>query len=296
MIFWEQVMKCYRRLSMVLFFVCFGSLATPSKSVSPLFWQLQYQGKTSYAFGSIHLGEKAMYPLPEKVMAGFESSDKLAVEIDLAKLNQSTIMQLTQHYGIDVKRPLKSWLTTDVQKQYQQYCQQRQLSCERFASFKPWLVSMTLMSVNFMQSGFNAELGIDKFFVTKASDKKPIVALETIDQQLALLSNLSKRIQQELLVQSMLSEIVDLKDMMNGWYRGDEAKLITLFTKTSDSELKQVFTQKMLVERNIAMVDKLMAELKTGSSMFIVVGTAHLIGDSNMLQLMRQQGVKISKL
>ncbi|NQZ13184.1 MAG: hypothetical protein HRT35_39070, partial [Algicola sp.] len=40
-------------------------VATPKKSVSPLFWQLDYQGTTAFAFGSIHLGEPDMYPLPD---------------------------------------------------------------------------------------------------------------------------------------------------------------------------------------------------------------------------------------
>ncbi len=299
-----------RNWSFLLLFCCFYSfalaaapsnvttsdiVATPKKSVSPLFWQLDYQGTKAFAFGSIHLGEPDMYPLPAHVMEGFKASDTLAVEVNLDEIKQSDMTALTLRHGIDKKRPLSSWLSSETQKQYRQYCQKTGLPCERFARFKPWLVSVTIMSVNFQKSGFDAELGIDKYFIAQAKGKKPIISLETAEQQLGLLANLSDDIQQELLVQSMETENSSIKEMLNSWYQGDESHLIELFGKIHDKGLEKVFHEQILVKRNVDMVDKLMVLLKAKKQVFLVVGTAHLVGPDNMLDLLRKEGVKVTK-
>ena len=299
-----------RYWSFLLLFCCFYSFAEavvpsnvaaadiveiPKKSVSPLFWQLDYQGSTAFAFGSIHLGEPDMYPLPEYVMLGFKASDTLVVEVNLDEIKQSDMTALTLRHGIDKKRPLSSWLSSATQKQYHQYCQKSGLPCEQFMRFKPWLVGVTIMSMNFQQSGYDAELGIDKYFINQAKGKKPIISLETAEQQLGLLANLPDDMQQELLVQSMQTENSSIKDMINSWYQGNESHLIELFGKIHDKGLEKLFHEQILVKRNVDMVDKLMVLLKAGKRVFLVVGTAHLVGPENMLDLLRKQGVTVTK-
>ena len=64
-------------LTFVLFFlfIFVGSFQTladdhqSTKKISPLFWQLEFNGVKSYALGSIHLGNPSMYPLPAAIMS-----------------------------------------------------------------------------------------------------------------------------------------------------------------------------------------------------------------------------------
>lgn len=290
----------FNRIVLICLLVVSGSVLAgvqpASKSVSPLFWQLDYQGKTSYAFGSIHLGEKHMYPLPQPIMAGFKASEALVVEVDLAKIKPADMSAMTMRYGVDDKRPLSSWLNPSTKKQYHQYCNKQQLPCDRFATFKPWLVGVTLMSISFSQSGFDSELGIDKFFIQRSKGKKPIIALESAEQQLGLLSGLSGEIQQELLVQSMQSDNAMMLELINSWYSGDEHKLIELFGQVHDKGLEKVFREQFLVQRNKTMVEKLMPQLKAGKQLFVVVGTAHLVGPDNMLALLKRRGVTVTQV
>jgi uncharacterized protein YbaP (TraB family) len=280
---------------LVIAVFCPWSMAqAPSKSISPLFWQLDYKGQTSYAFGSIHLGEKAMYPLPKAVMAGFNASDALAVEVNLAEVDQSKMTKLILRFGVDQQRPLAKWLNPPLQKQYAKYCDTHLLPCERFKSFKPWLVSLTLMNFTFAQSGFDAELGIDKFFINKAGDKKPIIALESAELQLGIFAGLPMKIQRELLAQSMTTDVTEMRAMLKNWTIGDMSKLIELFSKTSDEAIEKVFYEQLLVKRNVQMVEKLMTQFNTGKSLFVVVGTAHFVGERNMLALLQDKDVKVT--
>ncbi|MFT5161759.1 MAG: hypothetical protein ACI9FJ_000325 [Alteromonadaceae bacterium] len=68
-------------------------------------------------------------------------------------------------------------------KMYAQYCKANGIPCERFERFKPWLVSVTLASISFMESGFDPGLGIDKFFIELAGGKKALIELETAESQ-----------------------------------------------------------------------------------------------------------------
>lgn len=282
----------------VLLLVLFPSIAfaTPaSKSVAPLFWQLDYKGKTSYAFGSIHLADKATYPLPQNVMKSFAASDALVVEIDLNQVSPQKMAAMSGKYGVDPKRPLNSYLTKDLAKEYDQYCQTKRLPCEQFSAFQPWFVSLTLMSLDFMASGLTADLGIDKYFLNQAKDKKPVIELETMEQQLSLFSSLPDKLQLELLAQSLQDNTQHIHALINSWHTGDEKSLIELFEQTSDEKLEQAFKEKMLFKRNRQMTTKLIELLKSGQKLFVVVGTAHFIGEQNILQLLEKQGVKVTK-
>lgn len=289
-------MKIFIKILILVILVCSGSTSAKSvsKSVSPLFWQLEYQDKISFAFGSIHLAEKASYPLPEAVMNGFNRAEALVVEVNLNNISASNMNALIGKYGVDPNKPLSSYFTQDIAKKYDVFCQTKQLPCEQFSRFKPWLVSLTFMSMQAMRSGLNAELGIDRYFLGLNKDKKPVIELETAQSQLALFNSLNDRLQLELLLQSMTTDKFELQTLIEHWYKGDEAALIKLFNKTTDSELEEVFFEALLFKRNRQMSEKLVSLLKTGRSLFVVIGTGHLVGRQSVLELLQKQGVKVT--
>lgn len=292
----KTMLAKFKLLILIIIFIPIEGLSqTVSKSKSPLFWQLEYQGKTSYAFGSIHLGEKQSYPLPNVVMQGFAKSDALVVEVDLNAVAPGTMNALIGKYGVDPKRPLTSYLNDELSKQYQGHCQENQLPCAQFGAFKPWLVSVTLTAMQSAQAGFLPQYGIDKYFLQQAGKDKPIIQLEDAELQLKMFSGLSDKLQLELLSQSLQSGADDLSELIGHWYVGDEKALVKLFNKTSDSQLEQEFFEQLLYKRNVKMTEKMTSLLKTGQSLFLVVGTAHLIGKGNMLAMLEKQGVKVTR-
>ena len=291
-------------LSFLLFFlfIFVGSFQTladdhqSTKKISPLFWQLEFNGVKSYALGSIHLGNPSMYPLPAAIMSGFKASEALAVEVNLSDDSNALMTRLSQQYGMDAKRPLVSWLSPSTKKLYNQYCQKQGLPCQQFRLFKPWLVSVTFASFGFMKSGYDPELGIDRFFISEASkSKKSVISLETAESQFKLFADLSESLQEELLLQSMSENSDDLKLLIDSWSQGDEDKLVSLFEEVENPALKKVFIEQMLIKRNHKMADGVQAQLKLGKRVFVVVGTAHLVGKDNVLTLLQKHGVKVTK-
>lgn len=58
-------------------------------------WEATKSGNKNkvYLFGSFHFGKKEYFPLPDVVENAFAKSDKLAVELDITKIKQSTQIQ-----------------------------------------------------------------------------------------------------------------------------------------------------------------------------------------------------------
>ena len=87
----------------------------------------------------------------------------------------------------------------------------------------------------------------------------------------------------------------DLKLLIDSWSQGDEDKLVSLFEEVENPALKKVFIEQMLIKRNHKMADGVQAQLKLGKRVFVVVGTAHLVGKDNVLTLLQKHGVKVTK-
>ena len=69
--------------------------------------------------------------------------------------------------------------------------------------FRPWVVALGLTSQALQKAGFSAEQGIDEHFRRAAEGRLRIEALETVDEQLSLFSELSPEAGENLLRQTI---------------------------------------------------------------------------------------------
>jgi hypothetical protein len=56
---------------------------------------------------------------------------------------------------------------------------------------RPWFLSMSLEALEILKLGYDPAYGVDSYFLSKASGKKTILELESVEEQLNLLANLS---------------------------------------------------------------------------------------------------------
>src|ERR1017187_9051547 len=94
-----------------------------------------------------------------------------------------------------------------------------------FSAFQPWFAAMALQQAELTQQGFDAGSGVDEQFAQRAAaDHKPIIALETIDQQLGIFANLSLDEQRRFLLY-MLEDTDDTAHaadaVVSAWRTGD---------------------------------------------------------------------------
>jgi uncharacterized protein YbaP (TraB family) len=166
------------------------------------------------------------------------------------------------------------------------------LEADVIEHFQPWFAALMLQQMQLAQSGFDAAAGVDEQFALLAqADHKPIIGLETMDQQLGLFSHLSLE-QQRQFLRSTLEDSANAESetdaVVRAWKRGDTVKLEQLLREgTQDSpELYRLLT----TDRNRRWLPKIVALLNGDDDCLVIVGALHLIGHDGVIDLLQHQG------
>ena len=137
------------------------------------FWRVRSDTATVYLFGSIHVAEPSMYPLHPTVLRSYEASDALVVEIDITKIDPQEVMKLMGQKGhYPAAETVKSHVSGKTFKRFESFLKERNLPVAQVSKMRPWLIDSMLTLQELGKLGYDAELGIDKYFLDKAHKEK----------------------------------------------------------------------------------------------------------------------------
>ncbi|MCG9558433.1 MULTISPECIES: TraB/GumN family protein [Vibrio] len=256
----------------------------------PLYWQAKKDDLTLTILGSVHVGDESMYPLPSQVTDTLKESDGLIVETDIRK-TEGVVYPTTTVTSGDVLNEEQKQLLTSISKSLGMPTQQ-------LLSSPPWATSLSIQMQQLKNLGYGSAGGVDATLAYKATIQDvPVISLEPLQFQIDLIAG-QKDSGKEWLVTSI--EEFDQTDrvvrcLIEGWKAGDITKLED-FAKLSEmpSELEKAF----LTDRNVDWAKKLSAndwKLNSKGHYVLVVGTLHLIGDGNLLQLLEDKGFSVTQ-
>ena len=256
----------------------------------PLYWQAKKDDLTLTILGSVHVGDESMYPLPSQVTDTLKESDGLIVETDIRK-TEGVVYPTTTVTSGDVLNEEQKQLLTSISKSLGMPTQQ-------LLSSPPWAASLSIQMQQLKNLGYGSAGGVDATLAYKATIQDvPVISLEPLQFQIDLIAG-QKDSGKEWLVTSI--EEFDQTDhvvrcLIEGWKAGDITKLED-FAKLSEmpSELEKAF----LTDRNVDWAKKLSAndwKLNSKGHYVLVVGTLHLIGDGNLLQLLEDKGFSVTQ-
>ena len=175
---------------------------------------------------------------------------------------------------------------------------------ETIKQYKPGILVLTLTTAQIAQMGFDAKLGIDAYFLNRATEKdrpKKIIELETLELQLKLFLEIPNG---DLLLKESLHSLDEAEplmlDMVNLWKRGDVKRMNQLLFEDALNEYP-AFSEihdSLFYGRNKKMVSKLEAMLKNKSKVnyFVVVGSGHLVGDKGIVNVLKEKGYKVTRM
>ncbi|WP_439146951.1 TraB/GumN family protein [Vibrio sp.] len=274
------------------FYLTLLTLAFSAKQAvaEPLYWQAKKEDLTLTILGSVHVGDESMYPLPAQITDTLKESDGLIVETDIRKTEGMVYPTTTVTTG-DVLNKEQKQLLTSISKSLDMPTQQ-------LLSSPPWATSLSIQTQQLKKLGYGSADGVDATLAYKATIADvPVISLEALQFQIDLITG-QKDSGKEWLVSS-LNEF-DQTDrvvhcLIESWKAGDVAKLEE-FAKLSEmpSELEKAF----LTDRNIDWANKLSAndwKLDSKGNYLLVVGTLHLIGEGNLLQLLEEKDFKVTQ-
>ncbi len=285
--------------SVLVFFFLLSISLLEAKS---LLYKVSSETSTVYILGSIHLAKQELYPLDKTIRQAYSNTDVLVVELDAESQESVRAMQkaMVQLGMYPRGKSLKTELTPKTYMQLQSYTTKTGMSLQTLEQMRPWVVMLQLSVMEMMRLGYSPELGIDKHFVDSAKqDKKSIQALETIEEQMALLSRDDKGYQDKLL-RYTLESMSEIEPMLNtlfiSWENGDAKAIEKMFllSMQDDAELNEIY-EALITQRNHKMTKKIEGYLKTDRDYFVVVGAGHVVGQEGIVDLLKKRGYHLSQ-
>jgi uncharacterized protein YbaP (TraB family) len=193
---------------------------------------------------------------------------------------------------------LKEHITTAAYAKAESFCKERNYPLEQYQFFKPNFFVMTLTVSEMNKIGADPSKGIDYFFKEKAmQDGKVIGSLETMDQQISLLTSIDASLGSDQILESIgeLKQIeVTLAEHLAAWRKGDEDRMEELYI-TRVQRYPKLY-QSLIVDRNNKWMRYIEGYLNGSENAMVVVGAAHLVGDNSVVNLLRKRGYKVVKL
>jgi uncharacterized protein YbaP (TraB family) len=308
-------MKLLRLLALALGFLAVcntSSYAAPAAASTPaakpasrhklFMWKVTGDKGTIFLVGSIHMVRADFYPLPGDVEKAFQGSDRLVVEINPNKEEQSAAQKVAVDrgtYGQD--ETIYNHVSKATIEALAKYLKSAPDSEQGLVGMKPWLVSIMIPMAAFQRKGFDPERGIDKHFMDQANKAAmPVNQLETALFQVDLLSGFPDDVQEKLLLSSLVdvqNTDRDASTMVHAWKTGDAAEMDSIITRdeAEHPDLKSVYG-KLLYDRNVGMLGQLEPLLQKSGSAFVVVGAAHLVGERGLIRLLQDKKYAVEQI
>jgi uncharacterized protein YbaP (TraB family) len=274
-----------------------------SQSKKSFLWRVQSKTNTVYILGSIHFLKKKMYPLNEKIERAFERSDILVVEATINDIKKEDIQKLIGKVFYQGDDLLEKHVSTETFELLKNELDSLNLPIEIVNKQRPWFLALTLASLETLKLGFDPNYGIDKYFLSKAKEKKRIMELESFDYQINLFSQLSEK-DQELLLLYALKDIhmfkqdkQELDKLIEAWTSGDTKGVESTLTRSlsEDGRLVPIY-EKLVYERNRKMASKIEDFVQAKETYFVIVGAGHLVGNRGIIEILKEKGHLLEQL
>jgi uncharacterized protein YbaP (TraB family) len=270
----------------------------PAARTCGLMWKVTSATSTVYLVGSLHFGSADMYPLPEKMESAFRESSVLAVELDPAKAGAAKVLDLLATAGTyPAQDTLWNHISGRTRSQLSALAAGLGLNAETFSKLKPWAVDFILSAQMLQATGMRPDLGIDMHFLAEARGGKRIEELETMDQQMRAVVEAPESEH----IQALEEAVADperakqvFANLKAAWMKGDAAALAELVAEEfRDSPGTR---KRMLDDRNVSMTAAVERMLKGSEPCFVVVGSAHLIGQDGIVSRLVRSGFSVKRV
>jgi uncharacterized protein len=169
---------------------------------------------------------------------------------------------------------------------------------------KPWMLANTLVMLEAMRAGLNPAYGSEaQLYQFALTNGRPIVEIESVDEQLRLFDDAAPGVQLDYLRHAL--EMIEsgagraeMERLVGAWGRGDEAAMERLLAEMtgSDRAAQRFVADRILRGRHPKMVAAIERFAGSGRLHLVVIGALHYFGPDGLLQLLRGRGYTLKRL
>ncbi|RFP08647.1 MULTISPECIES: TraB/GumN family protein [unclassified Duganella] len=266
-------------------------------------YRVTHDGKTSYLFGTIHVGKDGFYPLDPVASRALLDSKALVIELDIRQ-DAPFQLALARHGRYPDGDTVQRHLSPAALRLTVQALARAGMSLQSVQQYKPWLIANLLIGAEMEVHGFQRSQAVEYALLAAAkSQDKAVRELESADYQLSLFDTLDERQQEQYLLENLadLADGASLKKstaLIDAWNAADAPAIRAAWqSATSGDTISAGFMNRVLLgKRNPEMANNIERIMQQEPTAFVGVGLLHLVGDDGLPQLLRKRGYQVEQL
>jgi uncharacterized protein len=259
---------------------------------SSTLWKIKGKGaKESYLFGTIHAIETQNFIFPEETQKLISKSKLVVMELagtpnpmDMAAyivLEEGTFFDFFSKEQTDT---ILQWAEVKMHVNEEQFK-------ANFSKFKPIFLVQLVLQMELMGKTKSYEGDIEKLAKT---NKIPIKGLETVEEQLAVFTTMTKEEQAEMVMETIRNEEKGKLDFQNLQQLYLRQQVDSMYMMISNSEGTVSNMQASLLDdRNKKWIPLITQHIQNQKT-FIAVGAGHLGGPEGVIRLLQKEGYEVT--
>ena len=278
--------------------LCLLLLLPAAVIAHPALWVVKDADTTIYLFGTVHLmpSDASWHdPTLDRALA-----DSRTLYIELTDDDPANMTALVLRYGMDATHPLSSQLSQSEAHRLDLLANKLGVpgGMQTLNVMRPWLAALTLAVTPLLKAGLDPKHGVDKQLKAQMSAAgKPVLGLETAEQQIRFLADMPRAIELALLRSTMRDAnkgTFRLTELIDAWKAGDVDAIARIGNDDMRLHEPKLY-QRLLVQRNQVWATKIAAMLQQPGTVFIAVGAAHLAGPDSVQVQLRKLGISAQR-
>ena len=266
-------------------------------------YRVTHEGKTSYLYGTIHVGRDGAYPLDAVASRALLDSKALVIELDIRE-DKAFQLALARHGRYPDGDSVQNHLTPAALQKTVDALARAGIPLASVQHYKPWLIANLLVGAELDRNGYQRSQAVEYALLAAAQKQdKTVRELESADYQLSLFDSLDEH-QQE---QYLLENLTDLDDgdslkrsaaLIEAWRAADDTGIQAAWrTATTGDSISAGFMNRVLLgKRNPEMAANIERIMQQDQVAFVGVGLLHLVGDDGLPQLLKRRGYDVEQL
>ena len=261
-------------------------------------WSLQRDGKTSYLYGTLHVGKLAWAMPGPRVAKALRASQVLAMELDVSD------PRVQQQMAALVRSDGPSSLSAEAQAQLREAAKALCVDWDTLGPLRPEFqlttLLMTLARYEDLDAGFGSEVALA---AVAPHLGLPTRSLETGTEQVAALSAASSAELAEW-VQTGVNDLRtdkarrQLRKLSRVWADSDIQRLERYphWCECEGTAAERAVLDRVVKQRNVTLAERIDALIRQEGPAFVAVGALHMVGSHGLPALLKARGFTVKQV
>jgi hypothetical protein len=281
--------------------------AADTRATPPFYLAEGRGGARLFLLGTLHVGPPQGWPYSDAILEAVAEADLFVLEIDLRSATEEAVStQLANRVVLDHTTSIDDLISPETKRLLEEnepLLAKLGMGPRSRHWMKPWFVAMGLIEWISNQSGYSTQSSVEAF-VLDALAARPLVGLETLDEQMALFDDLPPPLQ-DVMLRDTLAHLDEANEnveaLVAAWRVGDEGRLSQI-ARAGVEEMPELdaFYDRLLGDRNRRWLETLGPLLedteRANESIFVGVGALHLVGDDGLVTMLREAGYRVERV